>query len=214
MRYPAAAMRPGPANKVNGGVNACRGVVCHSMVGYVRAALGELDNPLRRASWHYSVLQNGTVLAHYQDEAQTWHAGSSRNNDLIGIEHEGGFDPEDEPLTPAQRDASVALVRWLSQAHGFPLARGDGLFEHNEVSGSPTACPSNRIPWDAYVEEPEDEMKSFMAWVPQEQREYLIGPNGAVPILYPALARELEAVFGPMQIALSGDAIKAIGVVK
>ncbi len=150
--YPQSIWRPGPQSKVNGGVNTIQGVVCHSMVGSFGAAMGELDKLSRRASWHYSVLQNGDVYAHYADEAQTWHAGSAYNNSTIGIEHEGGFSPEDEPLTDAQRDASVALVRWLSQAHGFPLVRGNGLWEHREVSDTPTACPSGRIPWEFYTE--------------------------------------------------------------
>jgi len=120
------------------------------MEGSLAAAFGELDNPARRASWCYSVAADGVIYAHYPDEAQTWHAGSARNNDLIGIEHEGSAG---EPLTPPQLAASVALVRWLSQAHGFPLVRGVGLLEHNEVSGAPTACPSGRIPWASYTEE-------------------------------------------------------------
>ena len=157
MRYPNADWVPGPAQKVNGGTNTVKGVVCHSMVGPYAAALGELYKPTRRASWHYSVLKDGRVMCHYEDEAQTWHAGSAYNNDTIGIEHEGGLKPHDEPLRPAQRDASVALVRWLSQTHGFAMQRKSGLWEHNEVSGEPTACPSNRIPWAYYTEE-EDEM--------------------------------------------------------
>ena len=142
-----------PAFKQNGGVNRQRGVVCHSMVGSYAAALGELRNPNRQASWHFSVLKSGLVVQHAELTAQCWHAGSARNNDLIGIEHEGGLNPYNEPLTPAQLDASVALVRWLAKECPFPLVRGVGLLEHNEVSGSPTACPSNRIPWDKYEEE-------------------------------------------------------------
>lgn len=134
--------------------NSGQGVVCHSMVGYLGGAMTELDNLLRRASWHFSVLQNGVVLQHYDSAAVTWHCGSEQGNGrLIGIEHEGGFDPVDEPLTDAQRNASVALVHWLAGEHGFPLVRGAGLFEHNEVAPptDATNCPSHRIPWDAYL---------------------------------------------------------------
>lgn len=157
--YPPATQRPGPIDKQGYGsvvVNACRGVVCHSMVGYKAGALIELDKASRRASWHFSVLQSGEVLQHYPVNAVTWHCGSAQwNEKLIGIEHEGGFDPVDEPLTDAQREASVALVRWLSQECGFPLERKVALWEHNEVAppSDATSCPSNRIPWDAYTEE-------------------------------------------------------------
>lgn len=156
--YPPATQRPGPIDKQGYGsvvVNACRGVVCHSMVGYRAGALIELDKASRRASWHFSVLQSGEVLQHYPVNAVTWHCGSAQwNEKLIGIEHEGGFDPADEPLTDAQREASVALVRWLSQECGFPLERKVALWEHNEVAppSDATSCPSNRIPWDAYTE--------------------------------------------------------------
>ena len=54
--YPQAIWRPGPLVKQNGGTNLCHGVVLHSMVGSFAAALGELDNPARQASWGYSVL--------------------------------------------------------------------------------------------------------------------------------------------------------------
>lgn len=210
MNYPNAIWRPGPAFKVNGGVNACHGVTMHSMVGPLSAALGELGKPERRASWHYSVCQNGTVYAHYADEAQTWHAGSARNNDLIGIEHEGGVNPYDEPLTFAQSEASVALVRWLSQKHGFPLVRGVGLYEHNEVTVAPTACPSGRIPWQHYtVQEEEAAMKPLIVWDLTRQRVYIIGGWGAAHVVYPADAAALEAIYGPPTVALSSETIEA-----
>lgn len=157
--YPAATQHPGPPSKTGYpglSVNACTGVACHSMVGYVGGALAELDKLERRASWHFSVLRDGTVLQHYDSTAIAWHAGSPPwNTRLIGIEHEGGFSPTDEPLTPAQLAASVTLVRWLSATHGFPLRRGDGLWEHHEIAPAtdPTSCPSGRIPWAAYTEE-------------------------------------------------------------
>ncbi len=158
--YPNAVFEAGPPSKQNGGLNPVRGAVCHSMVGPYSAAKARLDDAVTaggRASWHYSVLQSGEVIQHYGNEARCWHAGSAYNNSTVGIEHEGGGYHADgspnysEPLTPPQLAASVALVRWLSQTHNFPLVRGVGLWEHNEVSGAPTACPSGRIPWDAYT---------------------------------------------------------------
>lgn len=161
MRYPAAVWFAGPADKAGYpgiAVNECRGVICHSMVGSASAALARLVSD-DRASWAFSVLQDGTVLQHYESNAVCWHAGSAVwNGRLIGIEHEGGaLGNVSERLTDAQRAASVALVRWLGQAHGFRLIR-DGLaktlYEHNET-GYPTACPSGRIPWPAYTEDDE-----------------------------------------------------------
>lgn len=157
--YPGAIWKDGPADKQgypSCRVNAMQGVILHSMVGSFDAAMARLASD-DRASWHYSVRQDGTVYVHYPDEAVAWHAGSRIwNSKLIGIEHEGGAPGnEGEPLTDAQKAASVALVRWLSKTHGFPLVRFDGqsgaLYEHNQVYA--TACPSGRIPWDAYMEE-------------------------------------------------------------
>lgn len=153
MNYPGVIFRPGPKWKQNGGANTVRGVVCHSMVGPFEYAMARLDSS-DEASWQYSVLQNGQVYAHYSDETQAWHAGSRFNNFTVGVEHEGGADPYTEPLTPAQLKASVDLVHWLALAHNFPLERGEGLWEHNEVSDRPTACPSHRIPWEEYTTMP------------------------------------------------------------
>lgn len=210
--YPNAIVRLGPQWKVNGGLNKCQGVVLHSMVGSYPAALGELDNPLRKASWTYSVLKDGRVFWHYPDTAQTWHAGSAFNNFCIGIEHEGGLDPYDEPLTPEQLAASVKLVRWLSIAHQFPLVRRKGLWEHNEVSGQPTACPSGRIPWAAYTGQPEeDDVKPYMAWDYDRKMVWLIGPKGPTWVSQPTELAKLEADLGKVAVGYSADTINALG---
>lgn len=160
MRYPGATWLPGPAYKVNSAPLAPKGIVAHSMVGYKGGAHAVLfdQGQQYRASWHFSVYQDGSVEQHYDTEVQTWHAQAA-NAFAIGIEHEGGYNPEDEPLTPRQRNASVALVQWLSMQYGFPLERHNGLWEHNEFAEKP--CPSNRIPWEFYVAQtptvPEDD---------------------------------------------------------
>lgn len=190
MRYPEAIWYPGPAEKqgyAGTALNECRGVICHSMVGTFEGAKTRLEDVSKdanggytanaAASWHFSVLQSGKVLQHYDSAAVAWHAGSRRYNALlIGIEHEGGFNPTNEPLTAAQAAASVALVRWLHQVHGkgpmerYPQAVSPDAFlltEHNEVYQ--TACPSHRIPWSQYTQEAEmasaeyDELKGALA---------------------------------------------------
>jgi N-acetyl-anhydromuramyl-L-alanine amidase AmpD len=126
------------------------------MAGSVAGAIAVLDDPARRASWHFSVLRDGRVLQHFDSLAVAWHCGSRAwNARTIGIEHEGGYHPEDEPLTPPQLASSVALVRWLAAQHGFALRRRDGLWEHREVApaSDPTACPGGRIPWQQYTAE-------------------------------------------------------------
>lgn len=154
--YPLALQRPGPPEKrgyPGSLASAGDGVVCHSMAGSAAGGMAVLDDRDRRASWHFSVLLDGTVLQHYDSAEITWHSGSRGwNTRLIGIEHEGGFDPADEPLTPPQLASSAALVRWLAREHGFAMRRRDGLWEHREVAPlfDPTSCPSGRIPWQHY----------------------------------------------------------------
>ena len=126
-KYPNAIWRPGPVSKQGYDaltINFVKGVVCHSMVGYFAGAMAELDKLERRASWHFSVLQDGRVFQHYDTLAITWHCGSVYwNARLIGIEHEGGFAPHNEPFIAVQEDSSVKLVKWLSATHGFEPSR-------------------------------------------------------------------------------------------
>ena len=213
MNYPPAVQRSGPGWKTgyppiykNGG----RGVVCHSMVGSYAGAMNRLASQ-DRASWHFSVTKAGTVYQHYRVDEITWHAGSPRwNQALIGIEHEGGAPGnESEPLTPAQRDASVALVRWLSQQCGFPLVRRVGLWEHNELYQ--TACPSGRIPWQFYEEE--EEMAITLAETgnsPTGYRLYALGSGEPKWITDPKAAQELQAAFGSPK-GLSWETLHELG---
>jgi len=213
--YPQAIQRPGPLEKMgypDMAINARRGVVCHSMVGYFAGAMRELDKLERRASWHFSVLQSGAVYQHAPTTAVTWHAGSKQANGLyIGIEHEGGYSPTDQPLTPVQRDASVALVRWLSLECGFPLERGVGLWEHRELAppSDPTSCPSGRIPWNYYTEE--DDMAIELVWDKTNQRLFVLGQGDPRWVADAAAAAELRAVFGQEKRALSWAALQALG---
>ena len=153
MYYPQALWRPGPPQKVWPAVNAGLGVVMHSMVGYMPGAFRILDDP-NGGSWHFSVTQEGVVCQHYLLTASAWHAGTRLANErFIGIEHEGGYEPFDEPLTPAQKEASIKLVRWVMQQLGKPISIGHTLLLHSQVFA--TACPSGRIPLFDYGFEPE-----------------------------------------------------------
>ena len=165
--WPPFALRlPGPPGKIGYGTEHSpkRGEVKHSAGGYEHAMLSILANPGNGVSWHYSVMQDGRVFAHYPLTANCWHAGDSdvdggvsANIDLVGVEHEGGAPGnESDPLTDAQIEATVALTRWMMAQYGlrgavrYP-AQSEGnywwLVEHNEVSNRPTSCPSGRIPW-------------------------------------------------------------------
>ena len=142
-----------------------QGEVKHSMEGPLSAALGELDNAQRRASWTFSVAKDGAVYQHYRLEAVTWHGGAIyANRCYVGIEHEG---VAGQPLTDAQVAATIRLSRDLRRLCGgisaLPPERRVNLWEHREMTrygAEPTACPSGRIPWDRIIAalQEEDEM--------------------------------------------------------
>ena len=163
-----AISRPGPPNKTYKVVNALEGLVCHSMEGWLRGSLGELDNPNRSASWHFSNDLDGTLYQHYSLFQCTWASGNyEANTKFIAVESAGTYA---SPLNDAQVATMMRLAGDLA-SFGLTLLRGISLFEHNEVAtlwspnSGPTSCPSHR--YDSFfVQLLEDEMTS-------EEREEL-----------------------------------------
>jgi hypothetical protein len=163
--YPLATRFPGPAQKVLPGTNSASGIMAHSAVGFrggLHAVLVDVvSTSKKRTAWHFTVMQDGETEQHYPIDAVLGHAadwggdndGVNGNGTLIGIEHEGGFSPANEPLTPAQRSASVALVKWIAKQGGWAPSRTTKktLWEHREISDTGTLCPSDRIPWGYYL---------------------------------------------------------------
>lgn len=146
--YPKAEVLLGPSWKRHG-TNTNDGAVLHSAVGFLAGLIGELTGP-KDKGWHFSVLQSGRVLQRYPLDAQVYHCSNTTGNaKYIGIEHEGGFDPVDEPLTPAQLAASIDLVKWIAEQGQWKPTRdlNKTLWEHRELALRPTQCPSGRIPW-------------------------------------------------------------------
>lgn len=150
--FPSATRVYGPTWKRRSGTNPVKGAVLHSAEGTaagLQSVLGDEKSPV---NWHFSILKDGTVWQHHPITARLNHAADTWGNDnLVGIEHEGRAG---EPLTVAQRQASVALVHWLASERGWLPARTGAaktLWEHNEISDTGTQCPSGRIPWSYYV---------------------------------------------------------------
>src|SRR5262245_59361112 len=154
---PFAVRYDGPPEKVGYGstlIAPKRGEVKHSAEGYWDGAHSVLWDLDVQSSWHFTV--GDYIEQHYPLDVCCWHAadtdpdGAVRGNyDLVGVEHIG---VAGEPLTQAQIDNTVLLTRWLAQQcllgtfTRYPDQAGWTLCEHNEVSNSPTACPSGRIP--------------------------------------------------------------------
>lgn len=156
--YPFAVVHAGPAWKRYAGTNPNKGVVLHSAEGYKAGVHSELARSDRRAQWHFTVYMDGLVEQHHPLSAILAHAadwgsdndGANANGELIAIEHEG---VAGQPLTVKQREASVALVKWIAEQGGWEPSRTTNktLWEHRELSDTGTSCPSDRIPWAYYT---------------------------------------------------------------
>ena len=160
----------GPVDKVYAAQNAGIGYVPHSAVGFYPGWAARLFSKDRRpdgrytayaaASVHGWISYNGAVTQHYPFTASCWASGSEYpNTHFIAFENEGGFNPENEPLTPQQVDANVRIIRELAAWRGWgdfhrPVDEQDTtahLYEHRECvrwGSTPTACPSGRVPWE------------------------------------------------------------------
>ena len=160
MRYPAAIWRGTDKHGYpNTDAHLQNGVVIHSMEGSLQAGFGVLDGP-RQASWHFSISKTGEVYQHVDTENIAWTNGGFDANRLFwGIECEG---VEGEPLTEPQFDALLGVVRWLWDTHDVgAFVRQETAWEHLEMTqfgSAPTACPSNRIPWERLISSLEDDM--------------------------------------------------------
>lgn len=150
-----AIRMPGPPDKTNGGVSPVTGFVAHSAEGYEPAIMGVLNDPSRRASWHFTNLYDGRLWQHYSIFAQCWASGAAMpNNNWPAMEHEG---IAGEALTEAQVATTTRVIRDLSALKGWPPKRpvssadiSARLWEHREMvrfGADATACPSGRIPW-------------------------------------------------------------------
>ena len=175
---------PGPADKIYSQPSAASLYVPHSAVGYyggwasrlfstartgfcrhggVHLSLGGDYTPYAAASVHGWIAYDGSVTQHYPFTASCWASGVEfLNLNGIAFENEGGYDPHNEPLTDAQNDANIRIIKELVVMAGWtprrPVDANDQtatLYEHHENVRWPghlaTACPSNRIPWGLWL---------------------------------------------------------------
>lgn len=189
--YPNAIWRPTPKHGY-GDDDAILGLgICaHSMEGSLSAAFGELDNPKRQASWHFSIPKTGDPIFQHIDTMHISYAsgGYEANKRFWSIEHEG---KAGEPLTSPQLAATTALMHWLLTTYHLPPIRQKTLWEHREMTqfgSAATACPSGRIPWDVIIPQlqpavpgpVEEELDMFIAKAIDinPPRYYIVGPAG------------------------------------
>ena len=156
-----------------------KAVVLHVAEGYQRTARQWALEGYYRASRHFSVAIDGSIMQHLDFQDGGYHAGISaehakqhpptwelwegpnQNVNLytIGIEHEGFY--QSVLSDPRQKAASKALCQWLSEELGIPLdeahfpphAAIDTVNRANDFS-----TPERRAQW--YAELTEDQMSS------------------------------------------------------
>lgn len=188
--YEQAEQIPGPNAAQYAVVNKVEGVILHSMEGYRAGARAQLVSGT--VSWHFSVYKDGTVEQHYPLDASCWHAGTSDNLRLVGVEHEG---VAGEPFTEAQFQASYALTKWIAIQGGWGFKRGETLFEHHEINPR-TTCPNGRIPWWRFGLERVDVVTHTLSSTEQTQAGRAIG-YGAGLALSGVDGRSVEIIIDP-----------------
>jgi len=164
---------PGPPDKVYSETNRVDFYVAHSAVGHYGGWTSRLFSADRDASGRYTayaavsahgwIPYDGACVQHYPLTASCWSSGSrAANTRGVAFETEGGAPGnESEALTVAQKDALTRILNDIAAWKGVSNSywrRPDGpqdldatLYEHRECrrfGSAPTACPSNRIPWD------------------------------------------------------------------
>jgi hypothetical protein len=149
----------GIKDKIYSQPNSGQGFACHSIVGSINAALGRFLSterlpdgrytPYAAASCVFLLAYDGKLIQMYPITASTWTSGGPEGNcNYIPLELEGGWNPYDEPMTDAQVETFVRLIRELEQHKGFRYLPGRNMLEHWQVaekySYAPTACASGR----------------------------------------------------------------------
>ena len=110
-----------------------------------------------KASPHYIVGQDGTVVQMVRHDDIAWHA-SEANATSIGIEHvarsPGELGPKDPglPLREAQYAASARLVRWLCERYHLPIDRSTIVGHCEAAKTSHSDCPNRIWDWGAYMQ--------------------------------------------------------------
>ncbi len=139
-----------------------QGAVLHSAEGDNQASKDVLLGPIM-SSWQFYICRDGTILQHMDSLRVAWHTKTRFgriNKTFWGIEAEG---IAGEPLTDAQVESSIRLIRWLWAEHGLWEFSRQTLREHNEFTA--TACPSGRIPWDVLVPRLNEEQEVDLGWL-------------------------------------------------
>lgn len=107
-----------------------KGIVIHTTEGW-RPSYYTFENPDRKASAHYGLERDGTVIYMVDEKDKAWHGGSGVNNWAVGIEvtgfavHNGESYAVKEPIGfgMTQMNALAKLVANISKRNNIPIDR-------------------------------------------------------------------------------------------
>lgn len=182
-----------------------QGVVIHSAEGSAAGLLAVLDNPSRKASWHFHVNKDGAIYQPMDTDNVAWANGSREANQRFwGIENEGRAP---ESLTESQYQSNLALVKWLWVTYKLEApVRLDNMWEHREMTrfgALPTSCPGGRVPWVRLIADMQEEdmdRKIFNEWF-AENMKAAVEANGQ-------LVNVFEGGFPHLDHAASGAVVR------
>lgn len=130
-------------SRSNGTGNPVNYIVVHETANTAQGANAELHARLqsngnsRQASWHYTCGSDG-VYQSFPDNYKCWHAGSSYNNNSIGVEIAVNSDGNFKKAV----NNAVELVKSLMKKHNVPLKN---VITHKHASTWNKPCPSNLL---------------------------------------------------------------------
>ncbi len=135
-----------------------RGLVYHSAEGPLSVMRRIILAPAP-PSWTFSNPKVGRLIQHYERGTNIWANGElDPNIRFDACESEG---VAGEPLTDSQVQNLIELGHWYVKEEGWPgFKRQEQAWEHNEMTrygAPPTACPSERIPWEIIIPAVEEE---------------------------------------------------------
>ncbi len=149
------------------------GLVDHSAEGPLSVMRRIIQAP-GSPSWTFSNPKAGKLIQHYPRGTHIWANGSKMANVAFDACESEGM--AGEALTDSQTQNLIDLGRWYVECEGWQgFRRQIEAWEHNEMTrfgAAPTACPSDRIPWDIIIPALEEDMVSqadFDAFVEQQK---------------------------------------------
>src|SRR5699024_7681545 len=135
-RQVSASIRSRMTNGMN---NRLQYICIHETANTTKGANAEVHARLqsngnsRSASWHYTCGSDG-VYQSFPDKAQCWHAGSTYNNNSIGIEIAVNSDGDYKKAVQNAAD----LTKSLMKKYNIPASR---VIQHNTASPCGKYCP-------------------------------------------------------------------------